>query len=222
MTQKTKPMRHWFDDTHTTESAVLERISTAVDVIFSSLRKYHTPQAVNAKLGLTDAETTLEVKADWANDLAVLTPQMIHRGLKKARSQDWCPTLGQFITLCKPSPEEAFFEAQTGIKDRSRGLMGKWSCPAVYWAAIEFGAMEIKQAQWSFHGKRWAKFLNDAMDKQEAGRLDEIPQPVAVNARLGNDSVKGDPSVARAAMEKINNMVQKTAGRNVFSIGGAA
>lgn len=214
------PMRYWFDENHTTDNEVTERISLAIDMVFSDLRKYHTPQAVNAKLGLTTFDATLAVKAYWANDFAVLTPRMIHRGLKKACSQEWCPTLGQFIALCKPSAEESFFEAQTGIKDRSNGLMGKWACPAVYWAAQAFGTLDLKQAQWNLQGKRWTKCYNDAMEKQDAGRLDAVPQPVPVNARLGNEPAKCDPNVARSNMEKINEILKKSVGRGVFQIGG--
>jgi hypothetical protein len=213
------PMRYWFDSQNTTDDQVIERISDAIDLVFSELRKYHTAAAVNAKLGLTTYDAVLAVKADWANDFAVLTPKMVHRGMKKACSQEWCPTLGQFIALCKPTPEESFYEALAGIKDRSNGLMGKWACPAVYWAAQAFGTLDLKQAQWNFHGKRWTKCFNDAMEKQDAGRLDAVPQPVPVNARLGNEPAKCDPNVAREAMEKINGMLKKSVGRGVFTFG---
>lgn len=213
-------MKHWFNEQSDTVEKVSERISDAIDMVFSDLRKYHTAAAVNSKLGLTTRDEIIATKADWFNDFAVLTPRMVHRGLKKSCSQDWCPTLGQFIALCKPTPEEAFFEAQTGIKDRSNGLMGKWACPAVYWAAQAFGTLDLKQAQWNFQGKRWTKCFNDAMEKQDAGRLDAVPQPVPVNARLGNEPAKCDPNVARSNMEKINAILKKSVGRGVFQIGG--
>ena len=177
-------MKYWFNDEFDTIEKVSERISDAIDAVFSDLRKYHTAAAVNSKLGLTTRDEIIATKADWFNDFAVLTPRMVHRGLKKSCSQDWCPTLAQFVTACKPTAESSFFEAQAGIKDRSNGLLGKWSCPAVYWAAMDFGASEIVNSTWAFQGKRWAKFFGDKMDMQEAGRLDDVPAAVKTDNLL--------------------------------------
>jgi hypothetical protein len=219
-------MKNWINKEFPTKDRALVRIAAATDRVFALLGKFHGVARFNMSIGVqaTASDEMQAAQRDrakelWGGELAKLMPSMLNAGIAKTKGDDYPPSLGQFIEACKPSPEAAFFEAQGGISARSRGLMGEWTCPAVYWAAMAFGSMELKQAQWNFNGKRWVKCFDDAMAKQEAGMLGEIPPPVAVNARLTHEPAKCDPNVARAAMEKINSMLKKSVGRGVFTFG---
>jgi hypothetical protein len=221
-------MKNWINEEFATKDRALVRIGAATDRVFTLLGKFHGVARFNLSIGVqaSASDEMQEAQRDrakevWGGEIAKLMPSMLNRGITKTKGGDFPPSLGQFIEACKPTAEESFYEAQGSMSARSRGLFGDWSCPAVYWAAIAYGSLDLRQAQWNFQGKRWAKFFNDAMAKQEAGLLAVIPPPVPVNARLCHEPAKCDPNVARDAMEKINSMFKKSVGRGVFRIGGA-
>ncbi|GHA66053.1 hypothetical protein GCM10009007_03120 [Formosimonas limnophila] len=211
-------MKNWMDATHTTHEQALLRVAQATDRVFRLLDKFHGAGRFNASLAVqsnADAQTQSEqrdrAKEVWGGEIAKLVPAMLNAGIAKTKGTDFPPSLGQFIEACKPTAEAAFYEAQGGMSARSRGLFGDWTCPAVYWAAIAFGSSDLKTAQWNFHGKRWAKIFADLMQKQEAGLLEPIPQPVPENARIGHERIRAsDAAKVEAAAKEVSSLAKRT------------
>ena len=70
--------------------------------------------------------------------------------------------------------EEAYLEAVRQLELRKWGK-DKWSCPSIYWAAIEIGAVDLNRTTWNKIKSRWMHAMNNRMmtDKNK-------PVPVAV------------------------------------------
>ncbi|MNV16291.1 hypothetical protein D3C71_1070460 [compost metagenome] len=80
----------------------------------------------------------------WAEEIAGYTAEEIQRGLASCRGRTFPPTLPEFLGLCRPTlnPETAYHEAVAGMSARSRGVIGNWTHPGVYWAAARVGLSE--------------------------------------------------------------------------------
>lgn len=118
----------------------------------------------------------LQVKAIWAQELGKLTKDEIARGANSLINQDWCPTLPQFIKLCKPDIDSvaAYYEAINGVVTREHGEMGEWSHPAIFWASVRIGAFDLKNQSYSAIKNRWEKALSEEISK---GQWPVIPAP---------------------------------------------
>lgn len=177
------------------------KVSSAVDVIFADLEKYHGTRYVVEKLGNFDEESAMKVKADWANEIIRLPKNLVADGLRRARKSQWCPTLAQFISMCLPTAEQAFFEAVAGATERSHGREFEYSCPAVYWAAVEFGGSELRIGDWKKAQYRWLKIWDATLERQSKGLLADVP---VVTKQLTNDApteyVKPDHERVKAAV----------------------
>lgn len=106
-----------------------------------------------------------------------VTPQEIKDGLTACRRMyDWPPSLAEFIKACRPSidPLVAYYEAVEGVQARERGEMGKWSSPAVYWAAIKVSAHDLKNMTYSNIRVRWEAAFKDAL----LNAHEPIPEPM--------------------------------------------
>lgn len=120
------------------------------------------------------ATETDELVAHWANELAGYLPLEIARGIKALETKDWPPTLPEFKKLCRSplDPIKAYYEAVAGVQARAAGEYGKWSHPAVYWAAMplafDLGSMTFSQIK-----QRWEAALDEQMER---GEWAEIPQ----------------------------------------------
>ncbi|MEN2672589.1 hypothetical protein [Herbaspirillum huttiense] len=116
------------------------------------------------------------LKRHWAEKLAGLTGEQLKAGVAKLDTLDWPPSLPQFIRLCKPTVEAvaAYYEALAGIEARKRGEMGKWSHPAIFWAATPM-AYDFDQMTYSQIKHRWERALDEQLDK---GEWRDIPKPV--------------------------------------------
>ena len=105
-----------------------------------------------------------------------IKPSDIRAGLKACRTKyDWPPSCAEFIKAFKPSvdPMVAYYEAIAGIESRKRGEVGKWSHPAVYWAAMPL-AFDLGSQTYSQMKARWEQAFNEQMNK---GEWADIPQP---------------------------------------------
>lgn len=126
--------------------------------------------------------TPRDLRAMWGAALARYTPEEVQRGLKACMSRIWPPTLPEFLLLCRPpvDHEAAFIEAVKQMRQRDNGT-DTWSAPAIYWAAVEFGSWELRQASWDRAKARWTRILDEQLAKGELPpvppRMDALPAP---------------------------------------------
>ncbi|MDB5777588.1 MAG: hypothetical protein JWP38_3721 [Herbaspirillum sp.] len=135
-------------------------------------------------------------KVSWAEAFEEegITPNDIRAGLKACRSKyDWPPSCAEFIKACRPSidPMVAYYEAVAGCQARSKGEVGEWSHPAIFWAARTLSHDLLSQT-YSQVKVRWELSLAEQMEKAE---WEEIPKPMKQLAAPG----RGDLSREKAA-----------------------
>lgn len=120
--------------------------------------------------------TARELKDSWNQKLEGLDEAQVRRGLMACLTQEWPPTLPQFIKLCCPwtVPEVAYHEAVRGMSARRRGETGVWSHPAVYWAAVGVSTVDLLGCTYGAIKARWEKTLNDELAK---GFWADVPPP---------------------------------------------
>lgn len=123
------------------------------------------------------------LKRHWATELGKFTPEELKSGVSKLKGRDWPPTLPEFERLCKPSidPTVAYYEAIAGVQARSKGEMGDWSSPAIFWAAMPL-SFDLGQQTYSQIKARWEKALSDQLEK---GEWAAIPKPMVQLAAPG-------------------------------------
>jgi hypothetical protein len=121
----------------------------------------------------TDPE---QVKALWAHELGKLSRDEVTKGAQALMTQEWPPSLPQFIKLCRIQidPQKAFVEALNGLVARDRGEVGVWSHPAIFWATTRIGAFDMKNSTYPQIQARWTVALEDELAKKEWA---EIPKP---------------------------------------------
>ncbi len=112
----------------------------------------------------------------WAEELAGYTGVEIARGLAACRQQKFPPTLPEFLMLCRPNldPAAAYQEAVAGMTDRSRGQLGEWSHPAIYWAAVRVGRHDLLSNGYQVMRSRWETALRKSL---EQGEWEPVPEP---------------------------------------------
>lgn len=117
----------------------------------------------------------LQVKAIWAQELGKLSRDEIAKGANALINQEWCPTLPQFIKLCRKDIDAvtAYYEAVNGVVAREKGEMGEWSHPAIFWASVKVGSFDLKNQTYSNIKARWERALDEEINK---GEWSDIPQ----------------------------------------------
>ena len=148
------------------------------------------------------------LKKHWAEKLAGLTGEQLKAGVAKLDTLDWPPSLPQFIKLCKPTidPTVAYYEAIAGVEARKKGEMGKWSHPAIYWAAMPM-SFDLSQLTYSQMKIRWERALDEQMMK---GEWSEIPQPMPALPEPGKTHLTRERAAELVKEYKAEN-VTKTA-----------
>ncbi len=121
----------------------------------------------------------------WSNEMAGYTGAEIKRGLKAMDGQEWPPSLPQFKKMCRPPIDSvhAYYEAVSGLQERAKGEMGKWSHPAIYWAATQM-TFDLLNQTFSNVKSRWEKLLGDEMEK---GAWENIPAALVLIAAPGKE-----------------------------------
>lgn len=116
------------------------------------------------------------VKTTWAQELGKLSRDELAKGASALITQEWCPTLPQFIKLCRTEidPLQAYYEALNGVVARESGQVGEWSHPAIFWAMVAVGAFDIKNQTYSNIKARWEKCLDEQIAR---GQWAAIPTP---------------------------------------------
>ena len=112
--------------------------------------------------------------AHWSRELAGYSGPELKRGLEALSTREWPPTLPEFKKLCRRPMDAltAYYEAVAGVQARADGKYGKWSHPAIYWAAMPL-SFDLREQAFSQVKARWEAALNEQMDK---GEWTEIPQ----------------------------------------------
>lgn len=115
------------------------------------------------------------IKSVWAQELGKLSRDELAKGANALMTQEWPPTLPQFIKLCRIEidPLAAYYEAVNGVIARERGEMGEWSHPAVFWASVKISAFDLKNQSYSAVKARWESALQEEIAK---GQWAEIPK----------------------------------------------
>jgi len=91
-----------------------------------------------------------------------LSPDDVARGVRACRrAYDWPPSLTEFLKMCRVSvdPESAYVEAVRQMAAREVGG-DVWSHPAIFWAAVEFGTWDLRNASaYDRVRARWSRIL---------------------------------------------------------------
>ena len=115
------------------------------------------------------------VKAVWTQELSKLSRDEIAKGANSLVNQEYCPTLPQFIKLCRTDIDSvaAYYEALNGVIAREKGEMGEWSHPAIFWATTKISSFDLKNQTYSNIKARWERALNEEINN---GQWADIPQ----------------------------------------------
>lgn len=138
----------------------------------------------------------------WGQQLAGFTGAELKRGLDGLEARDWPPTLPEFKRICRPpvDPLKAYYEAVAGVTARFAGDFGKWSHPAIYWAAMPL-ATDLQQQTYSQVRARWEASLEQQLAK---GEWDEIPSPML--ALTAPDKARTREAAAKALENVLANL----------------
>ncbi len=147
--------------------------------------------------------STDDMIAYWSMELGGYSGEEIAHGLQAMDVSDWPPTLPVFKKLCRPpvDPLKAYYEAVSGVAARSKGDVGEWSHPAIYWAAMPL-AFDLGAQTYSQIRPRWERALESQMEK---GEWAAIPAPMLSLGVSG----RGSPHTRESA-KKAMTLLQAT------------
>jgi hypothetical protein len=194
-----------------------EKSSTSTEPLEAIVEQLFTDMllAYGKKFGDMWAGSTVDVLIDfWTRGLRGYTPREIRRGIEALETRPWPPTLPEFKGLCRPPVDGlvAYYEAVAGVAARAAGEFGKWSHPAVYWAAMPL-AFDLGSQTYSQIKPRWERALVEQMD---LGEWQEIPRPMLALALPGAAALSREnadrmlhqlkaSTVAKKAVDKIDH-----------------
>lgn len=160
--------------------------------------------------GMTDSQELIDV---WANGLAGFSRDELKRGKDALAGRDWPPTLPEFKKLCRRplDPMHAYYEAVAGVQARAAGEYGKWSHPAVYWAAMPL-AFELREQSYSQVRCRWEAALSEQLDK---GEWPEIPQPMVALPAPGKTKTSREEAAKRLQELGAATVIKDSAGNDM-------
>jgi hypothetical protein len=115
------------------------------------------------------------IKQVWSQELGKLTREEIAKGANDLVNHEWCPTLPQFIAMCRTKIDYvvAYYEAINGVIAREKGEIDEWSHPAIFWASVKVGSFDLKNQTYSNIKARWERALDEEFNK---GQWSDIPQ----------------------------------------------
>lgn len=166
------------------------------DLVVAELRLMYGTRFAQAWEGLKPRE----VKDAWNQMLGDMTEAEARVGLVSCLSRDWPPTLPEFMRLCRPwmTPEVAFYEAVAGVTARSRGEIGNWPHPAIYWAAVAVGTHNLLNCGYAVLKTRWERSFGEELAR---GQWNAVPTPApALPAPGSAQATKADAEKALKAM----------------------
>lgn len=142
-----------------------------------------------------------EMKREWARKLGALNQDEIVLGINSLGK--FCPTLPEFIELCRPRPdyETAYREAVEQTRLRTEGR-DKWSNPAIYWASLRISFFDLMNSSYAQVKQRWITALDEYLSHPS---VEPIPAPIVALPPAGGAR---DPKVAAANLEKIHAILK--------------
>jgi hypothetical protein len=144
-----------------------------IDALFAKMSSYYG----NRFADMWRDSSMQAIKSIWSQELLKLSREEFTRGANALLTQEWPPTLPQFIKLCRPAIDAvaAYYEAVNGVIAREHGNIGEWSHPAIFWASVKIGAFDLKHQGYSAIKGRWDAALNEELAK---GNWTTIPEPM--------------------------------------------
>jgi hypothetical protein len=144
-----------------------------IDALFAKMSTYYG----NKFADMWRDSNMQSVKSVWSQELGKLSREDFARGANLLSTQEWPPSLPQFIKLCKVEidPLSAYYEAVNGVAARDRGEIGEWSHPAIFWASVKVTAFDLKNQGYAAIKGRWEKALAEEVAK---GNWSAIPEPM--------------------------------------------
>lgn len=146
------------------------------------------------------------VKTTWADALSGLTVREVRTGLDACKIRPWPPTLPEFLSLCRPTPdfEKTFAEAQEQVSKRMSGE-DVWSSKAVYWTAVEFGFFDLRSTTWDMAKGKWSRIFAKNLSRENG--LPDIPDyrqalPAPGTALTDNDTARAKLADIKAILER--------------------
>ena len=188
----TAPFSKWFDVHPALGISMMDHLFNRLDGAYPIRWRsaYSNQQAI---------DNWMESWAEAFEDERI-TPDEVKAGLRAIRKMyDWPPSIAEFIKACRPSIDAsvAYHEAVAGVNARERGDMGKWTHPAIYWAASCM-AFDLKNTGASAIKQRWETALQAEMSK---GEWSAIPAPMIALPAPGKTLT--DRQEATAALKRI-------------------
>jgi hypothetical protein len=159
--------------------------------------------------GGADSDTLI---AHWSRELAGYSGTELKRGLDALGAREWPPTLPEFKKLCRRPLDAtaAYYEAVAGVQARAGGEYGKWSHPAIYWAAMPL-TFDLGSQTYSQIKPRWEAALFEQLDK---GEWPEIPQPMIALPAPGKTKTSREDAARRLRELGAAAVVKDSAGRD--------
>lgn len=150
------------------------------------------------------------VKQLWSEEMGKLSSDDLKRGYAALMARDWPPSLPEFVKMCKPSvdPTVAYYEAVNGMQARERGEKGQWSHPAIFWAAVQISAFDLKNQSYSQLKTRWEKTLQDQMDK---GEWAAVPEPMLALPEPGKSVMSAEHAAKMVQELQATDTIKKAA-----------
>lgn len=165
--------------------------TTLIDQLFNRLDGMYPQRWRSA---FADTNAIRNWREAWADALVDerITPQQVADAVRACRRKyDWPPSLTEFLKLCSPpvDHEAAFREAVEQMRMRESGA-DKWSSPAIYWAAVEFGSWELRQATWALVKNRWSRVLDDKLAEADLPAIPERREALPAPGKTTVDPAK--------------------------------
>lgn len=173
--------------------------TTLIDQLFMRLDAMYPQRWRSAFPSQASIEAWRDTWADAFADEGI-TPQQVADAVRACRKRfDWPPSLTEFLKLCCPpvDHESAFQEAVNQMRLRETND-DKWSSPAIYWAAVEFGSWELRQATYSLVRARWMRILEAKLADRN---LPDVPERRTALPAPGKTMVA--PEKVRAALDEL-------------------
>lgn len=147
-----------------------------------------------------------QVKALWAEEMGKLTHDELRRGFAALRTEEWPPTLPAYIKMCRPSLDStvAYYQAVAGCQARSKGEIGEWPHPAIYWASRPL-SFDLLNNTYSQVKTRWEAALAEQMAKSA---WNEIPKPVLALAAHGKAELSKEKAAKMMADYKVSDIAK--------------
>ncbi|MDQ8033233.1 MAG: hypothetical protein REJ50_14565 [Bordetella sp.] len=166
------------------------------NLVINEMRALYGARFMQQWQGLTPRE----LKSAWETHLSGLSEREVHAGLLACLARDWPPTLPEFLRLCRPwlNPEAAYHEAVAGLAARRRGEAGRWSHPAVYWAAVATSTHDMLHSTYGAMKARWERSFAEVLGQ---GRWEPVPPALTELPAPAHD--RASRARAEAALQRI-------------------